>query len=171
MKLYIKILGVMLLLFAVVLPLLIKGADNKPIMSGEDWFPNGDRLIGLARELSLRIGHLMGGEESGPAITPGSPGAAPAEIQSSALREAPDSFRPESGKMYKWQDEQGRWHFSSDKPRQLSAATTIEDLPDVKNVMDTPVDEDADDSIMGLPGILDGKILDSVQRMTEERQK
>lgn len=168
MKLYIKILLVLVVLFAVVLPLLIKGADDKPIMSGGDWFPNGDRLIGLVRELGQRVGHLMGDEESA-AVGSGGTDDPSAGTQPVTLSDAPTSFKPESGKMYKWQDEQGRWHFSSDKPSDQSTAS-IEALPDVKNVMDTPVDEEAEESMMGLPGLLDGKILDSVQRMTEDRQ-
>lgn len=175
MKFYLKFLAVILLVFAVVIPMFLKGSDGKPLMSLRDWLPGSDRLIGWAREMGSSIERVVGDEdrqESRPGADAGA-----GQAQSGAdVQNAPTSLAPETGKMYKWQDEQGRWHFSSEKPGD-HRSVSIENLPEIKNVMETPVEADSDDSMIKLPGLggseklLGGDILDGIQQMTEERDQ
>lgn len=164
MKPFAKILAVLVVVFAIVLPMVLKGADGKPIMSPGDWFPNGDRVVGWVRE------HWPWAEHSATdSPVPGDPKAATAPAVT--LDREPRLLAPDSGRMYKWQDESGRWHFSSEKPQNLEGVA-LEKLPDVENVMDAPVDADASDSMMELPGLGDaGDILKKVQRMASERDQ
>lgn len=174
MKFYMKCMAGFLVLFVLVVPMFLKGADGKPVMSISDWLPGSDRLVGWAREIRQDVLRTVSGEEQ---IAEEEVSVqTPAQPTGTDIRTAPKSFAPESGKMYKWRDEQGRWHFSSDKPADLRAVS-IEQLPEMKNVMDTPVEAESDESMMKLPGLggggksLGGDILDGIQRMTEERDQ
>lgn len=174
MKFYLKCLAIFLLVFAVILPLFIKGGDGRAVMSLQDWIPGGDRLVRWVKETFTDVrSQLTEGGENGPGNGESGGGGA-ADNGISSLENAPRSLSPDSGKMYKWQDENGRWHFSSEKPAQYDRVT-LENLPDVKNVMEAPVDPDSDDSIMGFPGLggaeklLDGEVLDRIRQRAEER--
>ena len=56
--------------------------------------------------------------------------------------------------MYKWQDEQGRWHFSNQKPV-TTTQVSMEQLPEVENVMEAPVNKGDNSSSIRLPGGFD----------------
>lgn len=164
MKPTLKVSLIFVALFAVVvLPMMIKGGDGKPIMSPEDWFPNGERLIGWVREWKIGADRLFGSSENNNSGAGGQQGV---DDALDPLKDAPTSLSPESGKMYKWQDKNGKWHFSSEKPTHRDSVT-MESLPDVKNVMEPPVGGGSDDSMIAPTA---GEILEKIQRMTQERK-
>jgi hypothetical protein len=58
-----------------------------------------------------------------------------------------------SGKLYKWQDENDRWHFSAEPPAELSSGKgSIEasTMPELENVIPAPSGEGAGGSNIGL---------------------
>ena len=124
MNLYTKSLLFVLVLLALVAPLFIKGPDGRPMMTLDDWLPDTGGLFEGGVELP------SGGEM----LKADTPGASIGQ-----------------GKMYKWQDEQGRWHFSSEKP-EGGVAVSVEELPDIENVMEAPVKESDNNSSISLPG-------------------
>lgn len=175
MKTYTKVMLVIVVLFAVLGPLLIKGKDDKPIMNLSDWFPYGDVIMGKLREWQLSGGDLVGKLNldlpgSNEADNQGEGGVDDSERQRVEVDNAPNRLSADSKKMYKWQDENGRWHFSSDKPADLQSVS-LEDLPDVENVMDAPVEGDDEGSIMGVQGLDPAKVLEKLQRVAAERDK
>ena len=157
MKLYIKLLLAAVVLLAVVVPLFLTGPGGKPVMNVADWFPDADGVIGMVRQ----------GADAGKALVSDSVDSLPGKEDDSAeeVARAPARLASESGKMYKWQDAQGRWHFSSEKPTETTAVS-LESLPDVENVMDAPVDKDDKGSMMN-----PGEILEKLQRMAAERDQ
>lgn len=171
MKVYVKVLLTVVVLFAVIGPLLIKGKDGKPIMDLGDWFPYGDVVMGKLREWQRSGGEFA---DKLDISLPGEAGPVSQEAQDEQQREqvakAPNRLSSDSKKMYKWQDENGRWHFSSDKPMDLQRVS-IEDLPDVENVMEPPVEGEDEESIMGIPGMDPAKVLEKLQRVAAERDK
>jgi len=85
-----------LLIIACLAPLFIKGPGGEPLMTIEDW----------KIEVPVQIKDLVGDLTSGAKITP------PLEEQ-------------QAMKVFKWQDEQGQWHFSN-APPDLAIAEEIE---------------------------------------------
>jgi hypothetical protein len=90
---------------------------------------------------------------------------------SKAVADSPVNLSSSSGKMYKWQDENGRWHFSTQKPANQQQIS-IEALPEVENLMQPPVNEEENSSTIGLPGIGDaGELLKKMQRMSADKKE
>ena len=57
-----------------------------------------------------------------------------------------EPIKPKSGDaVYKWQDEQGRWHFSSEQPADVDRVER-EHLPELENVIPPPSDQGAGSS-------------------------
>ena len=152
MSSFVKVILVLVLLLGVVLPMMIKGPDGKPIMSVDDWIPDVDteQVTGAVDQLQALSSGQVAPDQAGTLPDP-SPNNAPMVKDSD-----PAMLGSSSGKMYKWQDENGRWHFSSQKPA-ASEHAQVEDLPDMENVMDAPVNEEENSSMMGLPGLLLGQ--------------
>ena len=128
MSAYTKLLMLVFITILLVLPMIIKGPDGRPIMTLEDWIP--DWHIAPA--------------SSNLAVSNGSDGL---EISDGAQS---GSLLP-ANKMYKWQDERGRWHYSNEKPK-AGVSATVEDLPQVENVIDAPVTQGDNSSTIRLPG-------------------
>ena len=82
-----------LLIIACIAPLFIKGPDGEPIMTLDDW----------KIELPDSVSRLMGQASSG--------------IRSSD----PGESASEPMQVYRWQDENGQWHFSNTPPDMVSA--------------------------------------------------
>ena len=165
MKLSTKILSgvVLLLLLALLAPLFLKGSDGKPIKLS-DWVPNKDRMLGMARQAAKAGDELATDSMQSLGQLTDTAGSSSMQAEVEA---APDTLKASSGKMYKWQDENGRWHFSSQKPME-TGNVALEDLPDVENVMDAPVDGEGDDSMMDVDF---AKMLEKVQRAAADRDR
>ena len=165
MKFYTKYL-LLLLLLAVVVPMLIKGPNGRPLMSVDDWLPDRDTIRNNWTRLTALFQSSPGdgslGREKAPQATEPSSGLV---INSTEHPEYMPSAP--SGKLYRWRDDSGHWHFSTSPPP-LGQTVSVEELPDVKNVMEAPVAEDGDGSNMfGLHGMsVDsaGKLLEQIQQ-------
>ena len=170
MKPYIKWTLIFVVVFAVVVPMLLKGPDGRPIMSLNDWMPasdNFDQMVDQARS------HVGLDDNMQPAQGDALPATTSDEqvLSSQQLDKSPTVLSSSSGKMYKWQDENGKWHFSSQKPM-LTTGVSVEDLPDVENVIDTPVTRGGNSSTIGVPGLGDaGDLLKKVQRIAEGKNE
>ncbi|MEE8058843.1 MAG: DUF4124 domain-containing protein [Pseudomonadales bacterium] len=164
MKSYTKWLLFLFLLFAVGLPLVIKGPNGRPIISFGDWMPNSaalDQVLGQLRLVSDKAGKGVErvAEQTVDSLselveTPSVSTTVKQSLSSEELAKSPIVFSSSSGKMYKWQDTNGRWHFSSEKPMAVDKVS-VEALPDVENVMDTPITEGENSSNIGFPGLGD----------------
>ncbi len=176
-----KLLLGVVVLFAVVVPMFLKGPDGRPILDPTEWLPDDERVSGYLREAGRAAKDLAG--DSARSLSDRQTGD---DSDASRVREvreqeqsgaetlsedAPTRLTGDSGKMYKWQDAQGRWHFSNEKPTH-SEGVAMDDLPQVENVMEAPVDRESEGSMMGLPGVGDaGEILEKVRRMAAERDQ
>lgn len=116
-----KWLLAVVVIIGIIMPMVIKGPDGEPVMDLSDWLP------GAVNDSVQSVSEQFEGEER------------------------PVVLSSRSGKMYKWQDEKGVWHFSAEKPVDDQNAD-IEQLPEVQNVMDAPVESDNDSSTIRLPG-------------------
>jgi hypothetical protein len=115
MKLIIK-LAVVLLVMALFLPMWLKGPDGKPIMDIGDWVKlptEVDAIVDGAGDLVDKLG-------------------LPAQADSEAGLEAADS---PPGEYFRWQDDQGQWHFSDQPPTGSGPTLVAEKLPEVRNSM------------------------------------
>jgi hypothetical protein len=140
MTLFMKLLLMLVLIFAVLLPMMIKGPNGQPIMALEDWLPDSYTLLANL-PLSLTEVVQLGSDEP----------ASRTATQADAIK-----LSANSGQIYKWQDQQGRWHFSSEKPV-LDVNAQLEQLPELENVMEAPVNEGDNSSSLSLPGFLVGQ--------------
>jgi hypothetical protein len=172
MKAYVKWLVVFVLLFAVAVPMLLKRPDGRPIMQVSDWLPAAGNLNQLVDQLKA-VGAPLLGEQLQQRIDPVSvnsdAGSDRPVLSSEQLAASPALLSAASGKMFKWQDANGKWHFSSEKPQE-QRDVSVEDLPEVKNVMVAPVTRGDNSSTISLPGFGEaGDLLKKVQQMTEDR--
>ena len=111
-----------------VLPMLIKGPNGRPIMTVSDWIPD----FGIqASNGGLKVSSGAGGIQI-------------------ASKDKPGSLLP-AGKMYKWKDEKGRWHYSNEKPV-TQMEVIVDDMPQAENVIEAPVANGANSSTIRLPG-------------------
>ncbi len=146
----IKSMLVLLVLMVMGLPLLMKGPDGKPIMTWRDWLPDTSSIPVDKASINQVVDQLQ--HISAPAETAG--GSMPkleSDTGGVTTLQTPTSFSTGSGKMYKWQDEKGRWHFSNQKPMAASQVS-MEELPEVENVMEAPVNKGDNSSSIRLPG-------------------
>jgi hypothetical protein len=97
------------LIIVFVLPMLIPGPDGKPIMSFSDWLPSQQTL--------RNIGNSVGDTINGAAALVG---------------QEPVIATAASKKLYKWQDQHGRWHFSDD-PKQVPSHAKAQAMPQLAN--------------------------------------
>lgn len=148
-----KFVIMLLLLLALGLPMLIKGPDGRPIMTVNDWVPELDKLVIDTHAVSDTVESLQSAAKGiGSDRITASAVSADQSAQQGLTEADPNRLSRGSGKMYKWQDDSGQWHFSSEKPK-TSQQASIEDLPDVENVMEPPVTEDNKSSTIGLPDV------------------
>jgi hypothetical protein len=120
------------------MPMLLKGPDGRPIMSLDDWVPD-------IPDVSIPQPSL----ESVDSLT--SMIERESDDETSVAEPEPVVPAVVGNKMYKWQDKNGRWHFSSEKPTDQQQVS-VEKLPDVENVMEAPVTQDKKSSTISLPG-------------------
>lgn len=123
MKASTKLLLVILCMMVFVVPLMIKGPTGKPMMTLSDWLPDVSEAVDQVKSLERGL----------------------------AIEQQPARLSANSGKMYKWQDEKGAWHFSEEKPLDTSNVV-IEKLSDVENVMEAPIADKSKGSTIQLPG-------------------
>jgi hypothetical protein len=115
MKMMIKLAAV-LLVIALFLPMWLKGPDGKPIMTIGDWVKlptEVNAIVDGAGDLVEKLG-------------------APVRETFEAGPEAADS---PSGEYYRWQDEEGQWHFSDQPPAGAEPTLVADKLPEVRNSM------------------------------------
>ena len=119
MKTFIKLLLLVVFVLGVALPMFITGPDGRTLMKPSDWVPDAGGLISDVRR-------WWSGDEA------------------ATLR---PSLMP-SKTMYKWQDQQGQWHFSEEIPPGITTVS-LEALPEVKNVIESSGDIRAGSSNIG----------------------
>jgi hypothetical protein len=176
MKIQHKMMLLIFVLFAFGLPILMKGPDGRPIMTLDDWLPDKntvDKAVSTIESLSEKVVNSGGNNSSDAAefVT----------VDSLAV------LTSSSGKMYKWQDAKGRWHFSNEKP-QIEAQVRVEALPEVKNLLPAPVARQGSSSTIaspssspllggGLPGGLSismdqaGQLLKQVEKISNDAEQ
>jgi hypothetical protein len=122
MKFKMFLLSALLLFIVVGMPMLLPGPDGKPLMKPSDWIPTGKSLSTIPSQFSRFFGNIKDVVEQGRDGLEGFAG---------------DSISSESGKLFKWKDQQGQWHFT-DTPG-VDAVSQFEiDLPEVANVVEPP---------------------------------
>ncbi|MFT5693155.1 MAG: hypothetical protein ACI92E_002491 [Oceanicoccus sp.] len=134
-----KIMLTVFVLFAFGLPMVMKGSNGKPIMTLDDWMPNKntfDKSLSKIQSLGERVSNIGDNEPSGRPVL--------------ATVDSPTVLSSSSGKMYKWQDAKGRWHFSSEKP-QVESEVSVEALPEVKNLLPAPIARRGSSSTIASP--------------------
>jgi hypothetical protein len=142
----------LLLLLAIGLPMLIKGPDGRPMMTVNDWLPDMSTLAATEGKAVAAMNSLqsMVAPDQLADSTPAQQQAS-GQLAVDVTKADAGSRAVSAGKMYKWQDGNGRWHFSSERPVD-GQSVSVENLPDVKNVMEAPVKERDKSSTMNLPG-------------------
>lgn len=154
MKVATKLMLLVLVLATFALPMVITGPNGRPLMTLGDWMP----AVSLADKRPLNdsvvastSADVMGSGQMQDSHTP---------VQQSQ----PVQKLAMPGQMYKWQDKKGRWHFSNEKPNNHTDAI-VEDLPEIKNVMEAAVNRGENSSTMSLPDFGDaGALLERLQR-------
>ena len=146
----IKFLLALFVLLAIVAPLILKGPDGKPIMSVGDWLPSMDKLNVDVDKITDAVDQLQSIAESMSRKGDSKPLLEQGSTMSNMVAGSAQ-LSSSSGKMYQWQDEQGRWHFSNQKPVEGVQARIV-DLPEIENVMEAPVIEGENSSKIQLPG-------------------
>lgn len=124
---------VVFMVMLVGMPMILKGPDGKPIMTFSDWLPSADIFKQPFEQVEAVVNKAAD--------------TLPLEIDE---ENPPPVLSAGSGKMYKWQDDKGRWHFSSEKPVDNSKAA-IEDLPNLSNVMEPAVVSNNNSSTIEAP--------------------
>ncbi|WP_145999168.1 DUF4124 domain-containing protein [Oceanicoccus sp. KOV_DT_Chl] len=146
MKPFAKLMIAALILLGIGLPMVMTGPNGKPIMTINDWIPDISGLKPKNFNVEGRVEHL----KSLTNLTDGSEPTAQNPVKT-AVDNSPGQLSASSGKMYKWQDENGRWHFSSEKPT-AAVEVSVEQLPEMENFMQAPVKEEENNSSISLPG-------------------
>jgi len=129
-RFYYKFLLLLLVVLGLGLPMFLKGPDGRPIMTISDWLPETESLRRSVRKLQSTTASLI-------------PDAAVVTGSATGLSRTTLG----NGEMYKWQDEHGGWHFSNQKP-QIESQLSVEQLPEVKNLISAPVVKPATSSKM-----------------------
>lgn len=142
---------VLFIVLALGLPMLLKGPDGRPLMTPDDWLPDLSGLAGQADAASSSLQSLVTTAVADKPVPPQAEPAGAAAVPTAALNPVRVAGGGAGKKLYKWQDEAGRWHFSNEQPRH-AGQVSVEDLPDVENVMEAPVSEGAKRNTISLPG-------------------
>lgn len=142
---YIKWIRVVLLLLAVLaLPMLLPGPGGEPVMKPSDWLP-GERSLSESWHSIKGLLYKSG------------------DISERELGLRVGLERPG---YYRWQDEQGRWHFSSEPPAEQVVERQA--LPEPANIMESTNTGSSSGSTLALPG---GLSVDSiVEKLEQARQ-
>lgn len=120
MKFRVTMLLIVLIIMTVVLPMTIPGPDGKPVMTAEDWIPDVNGITnGVGEKIREMLYSASDAVESNTGVNVG-------------------MERPQ---MYKWQDENGNWHYS-DRADMTAKNQTTEAMPKIKNSMGAPPDID-----------------------------
>ena len=99
------------------LPMIMPGPDGKPMMSWQDWLPDSAKFNQLASKTKRMLSSANDLMEDNTGIDMGAG----------------------RGKLYKWQDQHGNWHFSDKASDKIAAANQmVESLPQVRNTMQAP---------------------------------
>jgi hypothetical protein len=131
LKLFTRLILVLALL-ALVLPMVVPGPNGAPVMRPSDWLdPSGWRLPNMD---SLKIPRLgLPGMELPPMDMSGMERSADqAEVLVPAGEPLPDHSSEDVGQYYRWQDQQGVWHFSDQAPAH-SGELAPQALPEISN--------------------------------------
>ena len=146
MKPFAKLMIGLLVVVGIALPMLMKGPNGKPIMTVDDWIPDVGALNPQNISIDDGVERLKSLAKIEPAREPSEQGS----VQAAATPSKQLAVL-KSGEMYKWQDAQGRWHFSNEKPVD-SVAVSVQELPEMENLMQAPVKEQEKSSSISLPG-------------------
>ena len=117
MKLFIKLMLV-LLIVAMFLPMWLRGPDGKPMMSLDDW-------VSIPSDLGETPSRLLEQISS----------AADSALDKAPVPEPDTAPAKAASGFYRWQDDQGVWHFS-DKPPEGRQDVQSEALPELSNAME-----------------------------------
>lgn len=160
LKLFTRLILVLVLL-ALVLPMVVPGPNGAPVMRPSDWLdPSGWRLPGMD---SLKMPRVE--------LPPIELSPEQAEALVPAGEPLPGLDPPDAGQYYRWQDEQGVWHFSDEAPAH-GAALAPQALPAISNRMQSVSSADGS----GTEAPMDSKIAplrnvpDAVSREALEQQ-
>ena len=107
-------------------------------MTMDDWLPDKhffDKSVSQIKSLTKEIVETVTADDGGN------------KQEGLATEDSPAVLTSSSGKMYKWQGQDGSWHFSNQKP-QIESQLTVEALPEVKNLISAPVVKPATSSKM-----------------------
>lgn len=113
--------------------MLVKMPKGQPLMTVHDWLPDKKFISSSSVQLKSVATKLS-------------------DVASGAIRQVNQTFNNEvndtflspvemsndSGTIYKWQDKQGQWHFSNEKP-EIESRVSIEAMPEVRNLIPAPV--------------------------------
>lgn len=137
MKPYTKLVLIVFVIVMFGLPMIMKGPDGRPIMTMDDWLPSGVSVDSVVSTLdSVKDSAMQVVSEQSQ-----SGGDSVDDVEAVPVQAG-------SGTMYKWQDEKGQWHFSSEKPLAASQVS-VEALPEVNNLMQAPVVKERPSSNIG----------------------
>ena len=125
-----------LVLFALGLPFLVKGPDGRPMMTLDDWVPDISIDTQMTSDASQSLKSVLSHAGVGAEGDLGFGDPDQHELDSGSGSDSGSA--PVIGqKMYKWQDETGRWHFSNERPDNVDVVS-VEEMPEVDNVMEAP---------------------------------
>ncbi len=124
MKIRLTIMLITLIVMTVVMPMIIPGQDGKPMMTIDDWIPD---VTGMKNTVVDKFKEVL---YTANEAVEGNTGV---------------SVGIERPKLYKWQDENGTWHFS-DRADSALTNQTSQMIPKIKNTMGAPPKIDFGDS-------------------------
>lgn len=101
------------LLGLLVLPMFMVGPGGKPLMALNDWLPGDISLSGAGKNL-VNVWNKATGQLQ----------------QTTGV-----DLSVQTPQLYKWQDAQGRWQFSSEPPPANADEVFVQDMPQISNVM------------------------------------
>ncbi len=101
------------LLGLLVLPMFLVGPSGKPLMALNDWLPGDISLSGAGKKMVNVWNKATGQLHNGTGV----------------------DLSVQTPQLYKWQDAQGRWQFSSEPPPVDAGAVFVQDMPKISNVM------------------------------------
>ena len=150
MKSYTKLLLFIVVLMAVVLPMMIKGPNGKPIMALNDWLPSD---VDVSKSVIMVKSLGQSAKQAINSVVVEQEGSLNESSVSLPVAQSVEVVPLASGQMYKWRDKKGRWQFSNEAPTNLDSVE-VADLPEIKNVMDAPISQRKNSSTIGLPDSL-----------------
>lgn len=117
-----KILRLLLPLFIIVfvLPMVVPGPSGKPVMTPKDWLPDQSTLNNASHFFKTAVNKVAAvfGQE--------------AILEAGVAGSSTDAWGSQKN-FYKWQDEQGQWHFSDNSGHAAGHNVSQQKLPQVSN--------------------------------------